>query len=398
MSDSYLPPSLTSDLISELIVSLDLPQPTSIEPLKVSAAFHSIYLIHFSATAAPDISARSNPNGTITLVLRVSGSQLPSIKTRNEVGVMTWVRQNTHTPVPAIIRYDSTGDNVIKHEFTLLERAPGVSVDNVYHALSEETRTKMVHQLVDYLIELHAHPWKDGYVGGLTLDNDEIARRPPMEENFWQAPDLENYWSESTETLESLNPLAADGYPDYVSFIVDSMRCYVHAIQNHPSLESYRDLLPRISKFVDIIQEPQFAKELNQVTYVLAHKDMHFANIMCDPDHPDCPITAKLDWEFSGIVAAPRWNPRRAFLWNYKETPEDKAEQTRMEDIFESVCQEKGAERILENAKLSPLQESMQIVVNHIRAIVEVCPRGQAKDRVASWRTTAEEGMKEFGV
>ena len=36
---NYLPPALGTDAISQLIVSLDLPIPTSIKPLQVIAGF-----------------------------------------------------------------------------------------------------------------------------------------------------------------------------------------------------------------------------------------------------------------------------------------------------------------------------------------------------------------------
>ena len=126
--DSYLPPALSPDTISQLIVSLELPTPTSIRPFQVTAAFHSIYLIHFAAPTSPISTSDGlvlpvNADGSLTLILRVSGRQLPTIKTQNEVGVMTWVRRNTTIPIPAIIRYDSTDDNIIGHEFTLLEKA-----------------------------------------------------------------------------------------------------------------------------------------------------------------------------------------------------------------------------------------------------------------------------------
>lgn len=88
------------------------------------------------------------------------------------------------------------------------------------------------------------------------------------------------------------------------------------------------------------------------------------------------------------------WNPPRAFLWNMKWGPDDKVEQTRVEQLFEQICREKGAGHVLEQTQLNSKQELMQTAVNHIRAIVEVCPRGQAQDRVAHWREVAEAAVE----
>ncbi|EKV11648.1 Aminoglycoside phosphotransferase [Penicillium digitatum] len=139
---------------------------------------------------------------------------------------MAGVRQNTSIPIPAIIRYDETDKNIIGHEFSLLEKAPGKSIDQIYHTLSVEVRTKMVHQMTDYLIELHAHPW-DGYVGGLTPTNGEVTPGPPIDENFGQLPDLEKYWAGS-ESLESLNPIPSQGFAGFVAFTVGCLDHYIY--------------------------------------------------------------------------------------------------------------------------------------------------------------------------
>jgi hypothetical protein len=167
-------------------------------------------------------------------------------------------------------------------------------------------------------------------VGGLAIYRDDVTAGPPIEENFWQAPDPTKYWGDLGETLESLNPVPETGLSDYVESTAGCLDRYVYAILKHPSLEPFRDMIPRLRAFMKIIQAPVNAKELNRITYDLAHKDLHFGNVMCDPDHPGWPITAILDCQFSGVVPAPRLNPPRAFLWNTKTSPEDKVEQSRM--------------------------------------------------------------------
>ncbi|KAJ0338514.1 hypothetical protein COL922a_005518 [Colletotrichum nupharicola] len=88
---SHLPPPHSPATILALAASLGLPAPTSSEPLTVTAAFHRIYLLHFPASAALALApAKPDEDGTVTLVLCVSGDHLPRIKTENEIAMMRW--------------------------------------------------------------------------------------------------------------------------------------------------------------------------------------------------------------------------------------------------------------------------------------------------------------------
>jgi aminoglycoside phosphotransferase (APT) family kinase protein len=390
----YLPGELSNESISELSQQLGLSVPSGIKPLKVTATYHSIYLLRYEGEKKASIPARADPDGSVTLVLRVSGHHLPRVKTMNEVGAMRWVRQNTNIPVPKVLKFSAEANNPIGHEFTLLERVPGTSLDNIYEGLNEEDKKNIVHQLVNILVELHSKPWLPGFVGGLIWENGAVVRGPPLEETFWQVPDIEIYWP--GESLESLNPLSGGPFDGYTAYVTAALQCYIHAMERHPSLERFRAMVPHIERFISAINSDQYKPKLNSVKYVLAHKDLHFANIMCDPADPNLPITAVLDWEFSGVVPATRWNPVRAFLWNGKTDARSKEEQSKMEKLFETVCLEKGASNLLEDVKPNGLQESMQTAVSRIRAIVEVCPRGQAQDKVDTWRETAEASMAVF--
>ncbi|KAJ2971324.1 hypothetical protein NQ176_g7748 [Zarea fungicola] len=131
-------PEVSSATITTLLASLSLPPPLTVEPLQVTAAFHSIYLVHFGANAGvkdavlhPITTRTRNTDGSLTLVLRVSGVDIPHTKTANEVAVLHWLAQNTKIPVPIVVRHDATTDNALGREFTLLERIPGRSVDKI---------------------------------------------------------------------------------------------------------------------------------------------------------------------------------------------------------------------------------------------------------------------------
>ena len=124
---------------------------------------------------------------------------------------------------------------------------------------------------------------------------------------------------------------------------------------------------------------------------------MHFANIMAEPtsDGEYYKITAILDWEFSGVVPSTRWDPTKAFLRNGQRSPQAKEEKNRLWYMFEHECRKRGAEHLLEDLRPNTVQEKVQNIVSHIRAIVEACAKGNTEDleKVKTRRVVAEEAM-----
>ncbi|EYE93101.1 uncharacterized protein EURHEDRAFT_542405 [Aspergillus ruber CBS 135680] len=116
------------------------------------------------------------------------------------------------------------------------------------------------------------------------------------------------------------------------------VRVYQHEIRFHPFLKSYRDLLPRLDVLVDA-----FAR----------HSKLNCASY--------------------------RWDPSRAFLRNGQRNARAVAEQKRIRAIFQQRCRTRGVGQLLFNEPnyTSSLQETMQNGISYLRAIVEVCPRGQ---------------------
>ena len=177
--------------------------------------------------------------------------------------------------------------------FIILERAIGQSLDQVYHSLNE----KQVSDLVDQLVEIHAqlHSKKWAQIGGLKVDNQElIVPGPVLEETFWQLPDIALYCGPN-ESAES--PNRGGSFDSYVEYISSHIRKYIYFIATHDSLTFMRDVLPRIEPFLDALA--QNAEMLNDVQLRLAHKDLHFGNILYDSDSNK--ITAAIDWELSHL-------------------------------------------------------------------------------------------------
>ncbi|KAJ4116007.1 hypothetical protein NW760_009077 [Fusarium oxysporum] len=177
----HLPPPISEDAINKLLQTLRLPRATAIENPKMIAQYHSIYFI----TLPPIELSR----GHYELVLRVAGHHLPNIKTKNEIGVMTWLSKNTTIPLPDVITYDGFTDIPVGHEYTLLSHIQGVTLSDVYDRLSDEQMNQILDQLIDLLTQLQAHPW-DG-IGGLTLDDHgEVQLDPMVDQTFCQVPDI----------------------------------------------------------------------------------------------------------------------------------------------------------------------------------------------------------------
>ena len=377
----YLPPPISIASINALMKSIGRPEPISVVSSSVTAAYHSIYIINEFIDSGPK---------TKELILRVSGQHIPNIKTINEVAVLQWISKNTNIPVPDILAYDASIDNAISNEYMLLPRVHGHVLSDIYQSLSDTEMSSILDQLIDVLIELHAVEWKA--IGGLTFNiNGEIVVGPVLEETFWQIPEIRKFWP-LAETIETLN--IKGPFPSYVDYVSAHVEKYIYAIKRHEKLAFMRDIIPRIEAFLVALEEN--AELLNNIKLRLAHKDLHFANILFDRD--SCKITSILDWEFSGVVPFTRWNPSRAFLWNGQYTEDSTKEKNRLMEVFKARCSERNV-TLLEDAEFtSPLQEAMQTVATFLRAIVEVAPRDEKHDAVGGWKDKVLSNMAIFGV
>ena len=394
---THLPQHLTEDHVRALLETLSSPAPQSIRQLKVTADFHIIFVITYSTADLNSWSLIQNvqlPNANVTeLILRVSGNHISKIKTENEAATLSWLQKNTSIPVPRVVAYDSSIANALHHEYILMTCESGESLANVYTSFDTTQMDAILDQLIDINAELHNYKWS--LIGGLSFDdNDNIIPGPVLEETFWFEPDILALWP-AGETFDSLN--ISGPFTSYTEYISAHLLKYKHAIEIHPSLASMQDILPQLNRFLTIITSEPMQSQLDIVPLRLAHKDLHFANILVDLS--TARITSIIDWEFAGVVPFTRWNPSRAFLWNAQENDTSMAEKRSLMERYEKKARARKLGYLVDDAKFtSKEQENTQTVANYLRAIVEVCPRGQAQGSVMGWKETVIKAMTELGA
>ncbi|OKL57625.1 hypothetical protein UA08_07313 [Talaromyces atroroseus] len=395
-AEEYLPAPFKPEEIQALLDTISLGRPTSINSLKASAAFHAIYILTYEAKNLPaglkTLYDTSSP--FIDLVLRISGDHVPAIKTENEAATLSWISQHTSIPVPSVICYDTTTNNPLNREYIVLTRSPGVTLSDVYDSLTQEQLDDICRQLLKFLAEIHQHSFAQ--IGGLMhspTNPENIISGPILDEHFWFTPDVKRYFTTTDETFETLN--IRGPFTSYTNFTIALMEKYIHAASVQKDLTFMRQHLPRLRAFCNIL--PTFAAQLDRTRIRLAHKDLHFANMLYDPSSNR--ITGILDWEFASTVPFQIWDPVRAFLWNAKPGDESYTEKYRLRDRFAEICREEDAMFLVNDAKFtSDIQEKMHNVSNMMRIIVTLIPRGQFVDRAPEFVKTLLENLEAFGV
>lgn len=392
----HLPAPFADEEILSLLDTICLPRPILIKPLKATAAFHAIYILTYPAEVVSQVyhgTAIKSTTEPFDLVLRIAGDHVPRIKTENEAAVLQWLRQNTSIPVPAVIAYDASSENPLRREFIILNRCPGLPISDIYDSLTPKQLESILKQLLQILKELHSHTFSS--IGGLTHvpgDPETVVPGPILDEWFWFEPDIKDHFppSENYTTINILGP-----FPSHTSYIAALVEKYVRIARIHQSLHFLAPFLPRLSAFISKLHE--HAAVLDNVPIRLAHKDLHFANILYDPTTER--ITAILDWEFSGTVPFPLWDRPRAFLWNGRDGEDAYNEKNRFRERFAQMCSDEGVEYLVSDAEfMSELQERAYKVANMMRWFTSFIPKGQFMDRVDGWMVDLAKELETFGV
>ncbi|MCJ1327490.1 hypothetical protein MMC10_004159 [Thelotrema lepadinum] len=416
----FLPSEISQTAILALIDSLALPKTIKVDKPGGQGAYHLVYKLQFAPEDLDKVLAPlspKHPHSRSSLLLRVSGTHLPRMKTENESAILAYVARHTSIPIPTIVRFSSSTKNPLNYEYQLMTISLGDPVDAHFHDFDEERTQIFFDQVAEALRELHSLPIS--HIGGLRFDVPESQRSslsglaptasivpaPLCEEFLWQAPSITKHWHTHGlhETLETLN--AQGPFSTWTSYTIAWIHKYIYATSRHPLLAEMRDLIPRLKSLITLLSDPSFVQrtQLNEMRLLLAHRDLHFSNLLWDPTTKR--ITAVLDWEFSGAAPFCRWDPPKAFLASLPYDQEGILRKRRWVEMFKERCRERGIEwRELiwdgdsEFGWKSEEQKWVFSAVDYLRCICEVGPTGERREVLGQWKGEVERNLKTLGV
>ena len=87
-------------------------------------------------------------------VFRVSLPVEPGDKVRNEVATLDYVKRHTKIPVPTVIAYDSSSDNVLGFEWILMEKIPGAPLSDIWSRLSYISKGAITREIASHVFQL----------------------------------------------------------------------------------------------------------------------------------------------------------------------------------------------------------------------------------------------------
>ncbi|KAI1384840.1 kinase-like domain-containing protein [Hypoxylon trugodes] len=366
-------PIVPENVIRRLIDCLGLPEPKSIfvppGSLASTPQYHTTYKINLPRGSMKSFSSSKPPNsdGSHTLTLKVYNKTIPGTKTMNEVSIMAWLVKCTLIPVPSVVSFGDDNTNPLGCEYILMDTGPGVPAEYLYNSLDESKKAHISH------------------CGGLSMNaSGRFVPGPLVEEGFWYEPEIIHYWrgSKSVASANSSGP-----FKTYTDFLKDYILKCVENIRGHESLKWMEDLTPRLEAFATRLEaNPEV---LNNTRYVLTHRNLSLGNVICNSETGK--INAITGWDFSAVLPLPMWSTGSNFLWNGQDTPESRAEQERLIDMFEQLCADRDPSKCLLNNSSDEHPHCLfKFILSHLHGIIEVCPKNQMMADAKIWRQALE--------
>ncbi|KAL1874972.1 hypothetical protein Plec18167_005640 [Paecilomyces lecythidis] len=280
--------------------------------------------------------------------------------TASEVATMDFMRNILKTPVPKVLAWSSQADNPVQAEYILMEKAPGVQLNEIWHRLDIEGRLNVVKKIAKYQADWTAVSFSK--FGGLYYKQDLISApslvytdkegKEVTDERFAVGPSTSRQNTDDGRMEIEFD--RGDSAAEYeLATGLRELACIKESTQLPKSpiaLYGPGTYRPCKEKKVQAIRE-----YLRIVKYLLPddksiqkphiwHDDLHLENIFVNPDDPS-DILAFIDWQSTEL--APLYDHTiEPYVLEYDGPPlEGLLERPKFEDVRKLFAEDPESER-----------------------------------------------------
>jgi aminoglycoside phosphotransferase len=256
-------------------------------------------------------------------VFRVALPVAPQVKTLSEVATLSFIREKTSIPVPAVTAYSADFTNELGFEWILMDRVRGRPLEEQWKLMSWLEKQILVQKMVSFMSELSRLELSG--IGSVyeaqasSTADDEVASGQGHVVGETVLPAF--FMDDHIRLDVNRGPYATSS--SYVTAHAAFLHHGFTAMSLSPKTSRRSDgekLLAQLTKLSSIIAR-LFPNTTQEEHSYIAHQDLSVANIMVDDAGV---LTGIIDWE--STVAAPRWQackiPRFLAGGNEDEVPD----------------------------------------------------------------------------
>ncbi|KAE8356748.1 hypothetical protein BDV28DRAFT_144869 [Aspergillus coremiiformis] len=288
----------------------------------------------------------SHPQLTKKYIFQVLLPVDPFFLMENEVATLSFVHHRTSIPVPPLIAWDSSSDNLLGYEWSMVEMLDGVPLGTLWPQMSLEEKLRLAEELAHIFAQLWSQ--KFDRIGSLYIEERSL-------EAVQSCADDSNIFQTCFEDLPS--PTFRIGPMVSMPFFV-GRRCFLpsnrgpfssskswmkaqirleleYVITGQEILQLSPELSPEdinlkssfietLDEFQDVCQDyfralPSVFSSDEERCFSLCHHGLNEENILLDPD--TYKIVGILDWDMTSVL--PDWLVQEYFQTFHGLPPED---------------------------------------------------------------------------
>ncbi|KAF7593653.1 hypothetical protein BBP40_011059 [Aspergillus hancockii] len=287
----------------------------------------------------------SHPQLAKKYVFQVQLPVDPFFLMESEVATISFVRHNTSIPVPPLIAWNSSPDNVLGYEWSLVEMLEGVPLGTLWTEMSLEAKLDLAEDLARIFAQLFSH--KFDHIGSLYIEQkslDAVEPHPDGSPSFqicfedWRTPTFNVGKMVSMPFFAGRRcflPSNRGPFRSSKHWMSAQIRLELeYVITGQEILQLSPELSPEdinlkptfietIDEFQDVCQDyfralpSVFSSSEHEPLFTLCHHGLNEENILLDPTTYE--IKGILDWDMTSVL--PEWLVEEYFQTFHHERP-----------------------------------------------------------------------------